>query len=50
MRDEELSSRKAELSQPPDGIFEILQTRIGEQYAYMIEAYDTRLTFRSSYY
>ena len=36
MRNEEISSRKAELFQPPGDMFEILQMRIGKQYAYML--------------
>ena len=34
-------SRKAELPQPSDGMFKLLQTRIGKQYANMLEEYDT---------
>ena len=40
--------KKAELSQPSGEIFEILETGIGKQYAYMLGAYDTRSTFQSS--
>ena len=43
------SLKKRNIFQPSGDIFKILQTSIGKQYTFMLEAYDTRLAFRSSY-